>query len=59
RYLDKAQDCPEKQLAEAALLMYEGQTDEAKSRLEQLQNDPQVGATAKKNLEMLNEFINQ
>ena len=39
--------------------MYEGQTDEAKSRLEQLQNDPQVGATAKKNLEMLNEFINQ
>ena len=58
-YLDKAQDCPEKQLAEAALLMYEGQTDEAKSRLEQLQNDPQVGATAKKNLEMLNEFINQ
>ena len=46
RYLDKAQDCPEKQLAD-------------KSRLEQLQNDPQVGATAKKNLEMLNEFINQ
>ena len=59
RYLDKAQDCPEKQLAEAALLMHEGKLDEAKSRLEQLQNDPQVGATAKKNLEMLNEFINQ
>ena len=59
RYLDKAQDCPEKQLAEAALLMYEGQTDEAKSRLEQLQNDPQVGATAKENLEMLNEFMNE
>ena len=59
RYLDKAQDCPEKQLAEAALLMHEGKLDEAKSRLEQLQNDPQVGATAKENLEMLNEFINQ
>ena len=59
RYLAKAPDCPEKQLAEADLLMYESQTDEAKSILEQLQNDPKVGATAKDNLEMLNEFINQ
>lgn len=53
RYLAKANDCPEKQLAEASILMLEGQTDEARTLLESLQNEPNLKEAIAKNLEMI------
>lgn len=53
RYLAKANDCPEKQLAEASILMLEGKTDEARTLLESLQNEPNLKEVIAKNLEMI------
>lgn len=53
RYLAKATDCPEKQLAEASILMLEGKTDEARTLLESLQNEPNLKEAIAKNLEMI------
>lgn len=53
RYLAKANDCPEKQLAEASVLMLEGKTDEARTLLESLQNEPNLKEAIAKNLEMI------
>lgn len=53
RYLAKATDCPEKQLAEASILMLEGKTDEARTLLESLQNEPNLKEAVAKNLEMI------
>ena len=54
RYLAKAQDGAEKQLAEAALLMLEEKWDEAKAALEAISSsDVKVQEAVKKNLEMI------
>ncbi|CDE58431.1 putative uncharacterized protein [Parabacteroides sp. CAG:409] len=53
RYLTKANDCPEKQLAEASILMLEGKTNEARTLLESLQNEPNLKEAVAKNLEMI------
>ena len=53
RYLAKANDCPEKQLAEASILMLEGKTDEARTLLESLQNESNLKEAIAKNLEMI------
>lgn len=53
RYLAKATDCPEKQLAEASILMLEGKLDEAKSILEKLQHEPSVSAQAEENIRQI------
>lgn len=53
RYLAKANDCPEKQLAEASVLMLEGKLDEAKSILEKLQHEPSVSAQAEENIRQI------
>lgn len=53
RYLAKAPDCPEKQLAEAAILMYEGKLDEAESLLNTLKDTPAVSAQANENLKQI------
>ena len=53
RYLVKATDCPEKQLAEASILMLEGKTNEARTLLESLQNEPNLKEAIAKNLEMI------
>lgn len=53
RYLAKANDCPEKQLAEASILMLEGKLDEAKSILEKLQHEPSVSAQAEENIRQI------
>lgn len=53
RYLAKATDCPEKQLAEASILMLEGKTNEARTLLESLQNEPNLKEAIAKNLEMI------
>ena len=50
RYLTKAQDCPEKQLAEAALLMHEGKLDEAEGILEAIKNISNVSEKVNDNL---------
>lgn len=53
RYLAKANDCPEKQLAEASILMLEGKLDEAKSILEKLQHEPSVSAQVEENIRQI------
>ncbi len=53
RYLAKANDCPEKQLAEASILMLEEKLDEAKSILEKLQHEPSVSAQAEENIRQI------
>ena len=53
RYLAKVNDCPEKQLAEASILMLEGKTNEARTLLESLQNEPNLKEAVAKNLEMI------
>ena len=53
RYLVKATDCPEKQLAEASILMLEGKLDEAKSILEKLQHEPSVSTQAEENIRQI------
>lgn len=53
RYLAKATDCPEKQLAEASILMLEGKLDEAKSILEKLQHEPSVSAQVEENIRQI------
>lgn len=54
-YLLKADDCPEKRLAEAALAMHEGDLDRAESLLSALANDPRVGSAANANLDQIRE----
>lgn len=53
RYLAKANDCHEKQLAEASILMLEGKLDEAKSILEKLQHEPSVSAQVEENIRQI------
>ena len=50
RYLAKAQDVPEKRLAEAAILMHEVKLDEAESILNGLKDNPSVSAAVQDNL---------
>ena len=54
-YLAKANDCPEKRLAEAALAMYEDDLDGAEHLLTPLANDARVGAAAQDNLKQIEE----
>ena len=54
-YLAKAQDCPEKRLAEAALAMHEDNLDQAERLLTPLANDTRVGAAAQDNLKQIEE----
>lgn len=53
RYLAKANDCPEKQLAEASILMLEGKLAEAKTLLEKLRHEPSVAAQAEENIRQI------
>lgn len=53
RYLAKANDCPEKQLAEASILMLEGKLTEAKALLEKLRHEPAVAAQAEENIRQI------
>ena len=53
RYLAKAQDCPEKQLAEANLLMMEGKLDEAEKILNSLKNTSSVATQVEENLKQI------
>lgn len=53
RYLAKANDCPEKQLAEASILMLEGKLAEAKALLEKLRHEPAVAAQAEENIRQI------
>lgn len=53
RYLAKANDCPEKQLAEASILMLEGKLTEAKALLEKLRHEPAVVAQAEENIRQI------
>ncbi len=59
RYLAKAQECPEKRLAEAAILMYEEKLDEAETILKALTDDPNVGDAARDNLRQIEEKRNE
>ena len=52
RYLAKAAEQPEKELAEAALLMLEGKLDEAEAILTQLKGTS-VAAQAEENLKLI------
>ena len=52
RYLTKAADVPEKKLAEASLLMQEGNLDEAEALLKQLENTS-VAEQAAENLKQI------
>ena len=52
-YLSKAQDCPEKRLAEAALAMHEGDLDRAERLLAPLTDDARVGSAAQDNLNQI------
>lgn len=54
RYLAKANDCPEKQLAEASILMLEGKLDEAEKLLNLQAADPAIADAAQKNLDQIN-----
>lgn len=54
RYLAKATDCPEKQLAEASILMLEGKLDEAEKLLNLQAADPAIADAAQKNLDQIN-----
>lgn len=54
RYLVKANDCPEKQLAEASVLMLEGKLDEAEKLLNLQAADPAIADAAQKNLDQIN-----
>ncbi len=53
RYLANANDCPEKQLAEASILMLEGKLAEAKTLLEKLRHEPSVAAQAEENIRQI------
>lgn len=53
RYLAKANDCPEKQLAEASILMLEGKLTEAKALLEKLRHEPAVTTQAEENIRQI------
>lgn len=53
RYLAKANDCPEKQLAEASILMLEDKLAEAKTLLEKLRHEPSVAAQAEENIRQI------
>ena len=53
RYLAKANDCPEKQLAEASIQMLEGKLTEAKALLEKLRHEPAVVAQVEENIRQI------
>ena len=53
RYLEKAPSCPQKQLAEASLLMLEGKLDEAERILRPLADGSPVSAEAADNLKQI------
>ena len=53
RYLMKVPACPERELAEADILMLEGKTDEAKAKLEVLKGNAQVATQVEENLRQL------
>ena len=53
RYLTKVPACPERELAEADILMLEGKTDEAKAKLEVLKGNAQVATQVEENLRQL------
>ena len=53
-YLAKAEDCPEKRLAEASLRMLTGDLDGAETILKGLQSEPSVSVQAADNLQQIN-----
>ena len=53
RYLSKAADSPEKQLAEASIVMLEGDLDRAEQLLDRLKGTPSVSEAVEKNLEQI------
>lgn len=53
RYLAKANECPQKELAKAAIAMYEGRTDEARRLLKGIEQAPEVADAVKANLRQL------
>lgn len=54
RYLAKANDCPEKQLTEASILMLEGKLDEAEAILNVLADHPALSEAVRGNLDQIN-----
>lgn len=54
RYLAKANDCPEKQLAEASILMLEGNLDGAETILNKLTDHPSLAEAVQENLNQIN-----
>lgn len=53
RYLAKANECPQKELAKAAIAMYEGRMDEARRLLKGIEQAPEVADAVKANLRQL------
>ncbi len=53
RYLAKANECPQKELAKAAIAMYEGRTDEARRLLKGIEQASEVADAVKANLRQL------
>ncbi|WP_370860574.1 DUF3868 domain-containing protein [Parabacteroides faecis] len=53
RYLSKAADSPEKQLAEASIVMLEGDLDRAEQLLDWLKGIPSISEAVEKNLEQI------
>lgn len=53
RYLSKAADSPEKQLAEASIVMLEGDLDRVEQLLDRLKGTPSVSEAVEKNLEQI------
>ena len=54
RYLAKVNDCPEKQLAEASILMLEGNLDGAEAILNKLTDHPSLAEAVQENLNQIN-----
>ena len=55
RYLKKAHECPQKQLAKAALAMHKGQVAKAEQLLQSL-NDPAVADEVQANLDQIHKY---
>lgn len=59
RYLKKAQECPQKQLAVAAIAMHAGNPDKAKQILQSLSGSSEVSKEVQDNLNQLEKYIKQ
>ena len=56
RYLTRAQECPQKQLAEAALAMHRGQVAKAEQLLQPLGNVPEIADEVQANLDQIHKY---